>query len=242
MEQKEDVKKRVIIWQILLLLLSVYVIIEMAVELFVKVPDDTAELLSYIDTFICILFLIDFGNNAVRDKLKYLKWGWVDLISSIPLVGPLRFGRIFRIVRVLRLLKAFKNTKSAVSAIFSDKATGAFGTVATISIFMMIFSSVAILHVEKASNSNISTPGDALWWSFVTITTVGYGDFYPVTDEGRAIAALLMLTGVGLFGTFTGFVATWFIEDEEKEQTEEMEEIRQELAEIRKILERKENA
>ena len=66
----------------------------------------------------------------------------------------------------------------------------------------------------QAPNSNIKDAEDALWWSFVTITTVGYGDRFPVTTEGRLVGAVLMICGVGLFGTFTGFIASWFMEGE----------------------------
>jgi voltage-gated potassium channel len=77
---------------------------------------------------------------------------------------------------------------------------------------MIIFSAIGILGVEKdAPGSNIRTAEDALWWSYVTITTVGYGDRYPVTSEGRLIAAALMTVGVGLFGMFTAYVASWFV-------------------------------
>jgi voltage-gated potassium channel len=86
---------------------------------------------------------------------------------------------------------------------------------------MVIFSSIAILQVEHAPNSNIKTAEDALWWSYVTITTVGYGDKYPVTTEGRIIAVFLMTIGVGLFGTFTAFLASWFIEETKKEHRKE---------------------
>jgi voltage-gated potassium channel len=89
---------------------------------------------------------------------------------------------------------------------------------------MVIFSSIAILQVEDSPESNIKTAGDALWWSYVTITTVGYGDKYPVTTEGRVIAAVLMTVGAGLVGTFTGFAASWFVEGRMEEQEEEEEE------------------
>lgn len=81
---------------------------------------------------------------------------------------------------------------------------------------MIIFSSIAILQVETKEASNIKTAEDALWWSYVTITTVGYGDKFPVTTEGRIIAMLLMTVGVGLFGTFTGYVASWLVESGRK--------------------------
>jgi voltage-gated potassium channel len=89
-----------------------------------------------------------------------------------------------------------------------------------IAILMIIFSSIAILQVETDPNSNIKNAEDAIWWSFVTITTVGYGDKFPVTTEGRIIAAFLMTVGVGLFGTFTGFVASWFMGTNNKENGE----------------------
>jgi voltage-gated potassium channel len=83
---------------------------------------------------------------------------------------------------------------------------------------MLLFSSVAILQFETDPNSNIKTAEDAIWWSYVTITTVGYGDKYPVTTEGRIIAVILMTVGVGLFGTFTAFVSSWFVKSNEQTQ------------------------
>jgi len=83
---------------------------------------------------------------------------------------------------------------------------------------MILFSSIAILQVEQDANSNIKTAEDATWWAYVTITTVGYGDKYPVTTKGRIIAALLMTVGVGLFGTFTAYLASWFVGEGKKEE------------------------
>jgi voltage-gated potassium channel len=80
---------------------------------------------------------------------------------------------------------------------------------------LIIFSSIAILQVEKDPASNIKSAEDAIWWAYVTITTVGYGDKYPVTTEGRVIAAVLMTAGVGLFGTFTAYVASWFVAEKQ---------------------------
>ena len=95
---------------------------------------------------------------------------------------------------------------------------GTFTAVSIIAVLMILFSSIAILQVEDQPNSNIKSAEDALWWSYVTITTVGYGDKYPVTTEGRLIAAVLMTVGVGLFGTFTGFLASWFVAERKKSE------------------------
>ena len=105
---------------------------------------------------------------------------------------------------------------------------------------MMIFSSIAILNCETSPESNIKTAGDALWWSFVTITTVGYGDYYPTTIEGRIIAVLLMTTGVGLFGTFTAYVASFFFQSAPTAQPGREDEILSELRTLREKIEKME--
>lgn len=94
-------------------------------------------------------------------------------------------------------------------------------SVLVITILLIIFSSISILSVEKAPNSNIKTADDAIWWTMTTITTVGYGDRYPVTLEGRLIGIVLMVSGVGLFGTYTAYIASLFI-GEKKEEKEKI--------------------
>lgn len=89
--------------------------------------------------------------------------------------------------------------------------------VAVITILIIIFSSISILTVETAPESNIKTAEDAIWWTIVTITTVGYGDKFPVTTEGRLIGVLVMVAGVGLFGTYTGYIASLFVCEQKKE-------------------------
>jgi voltage-gated potassium channel len=140
-----------------------------------------------------------------------MRWGWVDLISSVPAISYLRAGRILRLIRLLRLIRAFRSTQSFLNYVFRNKAQGALTSVAILALLLIIFSSIAILQVEKDPTSNIKSAEDAIWWSYVTITTVGYGDKFPVTTEGRGIAAVLMTAGVGLFGTFTAYVASWFV-------------------------------
>jgi voltage-gated potassium channel len=107
-----------------------------------------------------------------------------------------------------------------VNHIFANKVHGAFASISTIAILLVIFSALAILQVETDPNSNIKTAEDAIWWSYVTVTTVGYGDKFPVTTEGRIIASILMTAGVGLFGTFTAFVSSWFLAEKKEEESE----------------------
>ncbi len=203
------------IFQILILILSVYVLAALFVDTVFKLPEEISKLLSVVDDGICTIFLIDFVIRFSRaeNKLAFMKWGWIDLVSSIPAFEAMRPGRIVRVIRVVRILRAVRSTKLLLSHTFRNRKQSTFAAVATISVLLVIFASIAILNVEDDPSSNIKTAEDAIWWSFVTITTVGYGDKFPVTTEGRLIAAVLMTAGVGLFGTFTGFVASWFMEE-----------------------------
>ncbi len=140
-----------------------------------------------------------------------MKWGWIDLLSSIPMIDYLRAGRLLRLIRLLRIIRAFKSTKQLLHHVFKNKAEGTLTSVLIISVLLIIFSAIAILEVENSIESNIKTAEDALWWSFSTITNAGYGDVYPVTTEGRLIAIVLMIFGVALFGTLTAYIASIFV-------------------------------
>lgn len=225
-KENVDTKSEISLWQIVILILCVYVIIALLINTIFDLPEDISSLLIIIDNLICIVFIGDFVYKilTVENKKKYLKWGWIDLISSIPNLQILRWARFVRIARIFRLLRGVRSTKLILKFIFANRAKGALFSVAMISFLLMIFSTIAILNVEVSPESNINTPSDALWWSFVTITTVGYGDYYPTTLLGRIIAGILMTAGVGLFGTLTAYVASYFVrEDEHLDENSELQ-------------------
>jgi voltage-gated potassium channel len=200
---------------IMVIVLSIYVLIALLIDTLFTLPSEIFRLLLLIDHSICVFFLIEFSIRFyhAENKLKFMKWGWIDLLASIPTFDFLRAGRALQLIRLLRILRAFRSTRQLLNHVYKNKTQGAFTTVSIIAILMVIFSAVAILQVETAPDSNIKTAEDAIWWAYVTITTVGYGDKFPVTTAGRIIAAGLMTVGVGLFGTFTGFLASWFVAD-----------------------------
>jgi voltage-gated potassium channel len=215
--ENNNIKKDIKLFNILILILSIYVLISLIISVIFKLSNELNILLGYIDNFICFIFLIDFWirfKNA-DNKLAFMKWGWIDLIASIPFLDYARAGRVIRLVRLIRVFRALKSTKLIYEHIVQNKKQSVLTSVALISILMIIFSSIAILQFERDINSNIKTAEDAIWWSYVTITTVGYGDKFPVTTEGRIIGAILMTTGVGIFGTFTALVSSWFVQNKE---------------------------
>jgi voltage-gated potassium channel len=212
MEQK-DKTVQLSFMNLLIIVLSVYVLLALLIDTFFKLPVEVSRALSITDNLICVVFLMDFVYRFWRaeNKLMFMKWGWIDLISSIPSFDFMRLGRMIRLIRLLRILRAFRSTKHLLGHIFRKRIQGTLTAASIIAVLVVLFSSIAILQVEKDPNSNIKTAEDAIWWAYVTITTVGYGDKFPVTTEGRFIAAFLMTVGVGLFGTFTAYLASWFI-------------------------------
>jgi voltage-gated potassium channel len=200
---------------VFMLILSLYAVVALALSTFLDLPATTRDVLEYADTGVCLLFFLDFGITLLRvpNRGRYLvTWGWLDLLSSVPAVNFFRWGRAIRAIRILRVLRGIRATKILSEFILYRRAQSAFLTALLVSILLMVFSASAVLQFETSPDANIRTPEDATWWAVVTITTVGYGDKFPLSTEGRLVAALLMTAGVGLFGTFSGFVAAWFLE------------------------------
>src|SRR5579872_6160883 len=227
-------------YQLFMFALGVYVLLSLAAQTFLPLSAETDAILGHVDDLICVAFFIDFWVNlfTAPSKLGYLKWGWIDLLSSIPMIDMARAGRLARIIRILRAFRGVRSGRFLADFLIHRRSDGAFFAIALLSVLMVLFSSIAILQFETAAGSNIRTPQDALWWAFTTITTVGYGDKFPVTTEGRMIAAVLMTAGVGLFGSFTGLMASWILRPARKdqEQDSELARLREEIAAIRRQL------
>lgn len=198
----------------LLVVLSVYVLAALFAESAFTLSASTRDFLQHTDTAICVVFLADFFVRFARSKskAKFLKWGWIDFVSSIPTLYPLRVGRLVRVARVIRVLRAFRGARVLFAFGYQHRAKSAISVAVLASVLLVTFSSIAVLHFEKEHDANIKTVTDAIWWSVVTMATVGYGDKFPNSTEGRVLAIVLMTAGVGLFGIFSGYVASWMLE------------------------------
>ncbi len=214
-------------YSVFIAILSIISIALVLGDVLIDPSAEAARAIRHIDNALCTVFLLDFCGRLITapSKLAYLKWGWIDLISSIPTVAAFRFGRLFRVARVLRLLRGVRLGVAFASMMRTKRAEGLFASVASLAVVMLVFGSVAILTVETAPDSNIQTAEDAIWWSIVTMTTVGYGDHYPATTEGRVIAGLLMVFGIAVFGTFTALVASWFDEQDEEQMEAKLDQM-----------------
>jgi voltage-gated potassium channel len=202
----------------IVILLTLYVLGALVIDTFYQLPKETTVLLNYFDYIICGFFFFEFLYRLMKaeNKLRFMRWGWIDLLSSIPMVDFLRAGRLLRLIRLFRVIRAFKSTKQLLNHLFKNKAEGALTSVISISVLLVIFSAIAILEVETSSDSNIKTAEDAIWWSYSTLLNAGYGDVYPVTTEGKVLAMVLMVFGIGLIGTLTAYIASVFVKDKSK--------------------------
>lgn len=192
------------------------------------------EVLRGADTLVCIIFLLDFARSLSRAPSKRvylfgerpgrsLPTGVVDLLGSIPsallfelgldrAAGMARLLRIFRLIRVYRLVEG-RSARSLIAAFVRSRAEAAAYVVIMAVLLVIVLGSSLIALVEVPNpDSNINTAGDALWWTFVTITTVGYGDKYPITEAGRIVGIITMAVGIGIFGVLTSFLAKLFLE------------------------------
>ncbi len=229
-------------YMLFMLALSILAILGLGVATFVPLTPAAKVILEYADTVVCFLFFVDFCISLYRapSRRSYLlRWGWLDLLSSIPVIEVLRWGRFARVLRTLRVLRGIRSTKLITEFILRRRAEGTFLAASLVAFLLIVIASIAILQFETTPDANIRSPEDAVWWAVVTITTVGYGDRYPTTTEGRLIGALLMMGGVGLFGVLSGFIAAWFLQPAQGAQTSEVQLLADEVRSLRESIESK---
>ncbi|QUJ69015.1 potassium channel family protein [Photobacterium sp. GJ3] len=179
---------------------------------FIPRDDRVYSLFITIDTLICLVFWLQLTADLIRsqDKRAFLKTHWPDYLASIPIIEPLRFMRVVQIFRVIRLLRSGQQVLQHVLT-YRREATIA-TIVLLLTVLVTVGSSLILIIESKDPAANIHSADDALWWVFVTISTVGYGDHYPVTTLGKLLAAVIITCGVGLFGMVAGLISSFISE------------------------------
>ena len=228
------------LYQLFMLALCVLALGGIVVQNVVRQNPEIEAILDVADFLICIAFGIDFVISfwTAPNRTRYLlTWGWLDLLSSIPMLDAARWGRIARIARITRVLRSIRAARVLSAAILTKRRQSTLLAATLLALVLIVASSTAILHFESPAEANIKTADNALWWAFGTITTVGYGELYPVTTEGRVVAAILMTAGVGLFGAFSAALAAWFLVPEDEATDAEIAAMREEIQTLRETVE-----
>jgi voltage-gated potassium channel len=236
-EKPIQIKEINLTYELFIYFLSLYAIIAYLLVSIFPTTESTRSILVIADNFIVLVFLYDFFRQLylAPSKLGYLKWGWMDFLSAIPGVYILRILRVGRVIRTSNYLREATG-RSAWEAFKKHRAESALLTTTFALFFLILFSSILVLRIEQdLPNAAIQSPEDAIWWSFVTVTTVGYGDEIPASSPGRLIGFILMAGGIILLAVFTGYAASYF-NPRAHEDTEKLAEIQSELAEIKLLL------
>ena len=233
------------VYQLFILVLTV-LSLSMMVLLLLPLNDATHELLLAYDNSICVIFLVDFGISLKRavDKRDYLieQRGWLDLLGSIPALGVFNLTALFRLARLSRSTRIVRimqrqNGKQLVEDVINNRGQYAAAVTLLLAFIVLIVASVLELFFEAASaEANITTGGDALWWTIVTITTVGYGDKYPLTAGGRVTAVFVMIAGVGIIGSLAGILSSILVPPPTPADSVSSPSIERELAAVRSEL------
>ncbi len=232
-------------YEIFILLLSILSLLNIVIFILPSIDPLVKGVILIMDIFITLIFMLDFLFRlfTADSKSDYFlrQYGWADLLSSLPFQVTKIF-RVFRIFKIVRLSRSY-GPGTIVRELSENRA----GSALLLTIFLVIvvleFGGSLIVAVEADSpDSNIKTAGDGVWWAFVTITTVGYGDRFPVTESGRLVGMLTMSLGVGLFGVLTGFLANAFIPEKAESRTSDLTEAdpMSEMSEFKRLLQEQE--
>ena len=262
--------RKITTYDLVIGILAIFSLVILIIPIIVQLPPDAVDTLNILENSLCVVFFADFLRSLFRAPNKWAYFlkggGWLDLLGSIPFgkLAIFRFARLFRIARVMRTLKGNDFRKMLTYQLAQNTL------LFTLIIALILIFTIALL-VLKAEQSNphanITTYTNAVWWAFVTITTVGYGDYYPVTNVGRILALILMFSGLGIIGVLSSYLASMFIslqrrrerkkaegnengenndeneeqagndEDETSSLKAELAEMKEELTEIKQLLE-----
>jgi voltage-gated potassium channel len=207
-------------YNIFILVLTIF---SLAIMVLLLLPLSQAErdLLTLYDNAVCVIFLIDFAMNlaGARPKRAYFitARGWLDLLGSIPSFGFIPFTALFRLARLSRLARITRLLrgqagKDLVLDVLRNRSQ--YATFITILLAGMVLTTASLLVLEfesRTEGANILSGGDAIWWGIVTITTVGYGDFYPISFLGRLTGVFVMFAGIGIIGALASILASLLV-------------------------------
>lgn len=172
MRQPRPEESPISVFQIGLGVLALAVVGALIADAAWELPREASRLIQALDLAACAFFFIDFCIRFQRadNKLRFLKWGWIDLLASVPNVDFLRAGRLVRVLRLIQLWRGIRLSHRLVTLLIRNRRRNVFSSVVLLAFLLVAFSSIGALICEHgAPGATITTAEDAVWWSVTTI-------------------------------------------------------------------------
>ncbi len=245
-EQAKDGDKASRLFDSCLFLLIILNVVMLILETVDSLAEQYGTLFFAVEAFSIVLFTIEYivrhwcctadeeFKHPIKGRIRHALRGTsiIDLLAIVPFYLPILFGvadfRFFRIFRLFRILRVFKlgrysHAMLMISRVFSKRKEEIFITSSTL-VILVIFSAALMYFVEHdAQPEAFASIPDTIWWSIVTLTTVGYGDVYPITALGRLCAGIIAALGIGMVALPTGIISSGFVEEFDRQRSEERE-------------------
>lgn len=218
-----------------LLILALAIIPLLLIPLLFDLSPAAERIVTILDLIVWAVFAFELVAKTflAPSRAAYLRRNWHDVaIVALPFLQPLRVLRSLRLLRLVKVARLAGYAARAQRTLASLLEMHGLKYALLLAAVVILSCSVLVLLVER-DNQGITNFGDALWWAFVTITTVGYGDTVPTTMAGRVVAVVLMFVGITVFSLVTANIATLLVR---KEQLDEGEpKLSELLAELRQL-------
>lgn len=231
------------IFDIIIMLLILESVISVILSTFSNIPIFILDLMNYLEILSIMIFTIEYILRIWTANLLYPEYGLfksrlkyifsfmaiIDLLAILPFWIPFITKidlRILRLLRLTRMIRIFKLSRyilalSIIGNVFKRKKEQLVSSIIVVFVLMLI-SSMMMYYFEHDAQPNVFVNAfSGLWWAIATLTTVGYGDIFPITAMGKVISAVIALLGIGLVAVPTGIISSGFCEEIERDETEE---------------------
>jgi voltage-gated potassium channel len=229
------------IFDVIIIVLIILSIADVVLETFSGLPPLLSTISHYFEIITVLIFTVEYALRVwtTNEKLKYIlsPMAIIDFLAILPFYLPFLIPfdlRVLRTLRLIRLLRIFKLNRyisalTAVGKVIKNKSAQLISSISVV-LLLMIISSILIFYVENPAQPDVfKNAFSGLWWAVATLTTVGYGDIFPITVFGKLFSAFIAILGIGLVAVPTGIISAGFVEGIDKSEKVNITEYEEDL-------------
>lgn len=242
--EAEEMDRKSVVFELFLAGLALISLFNILALLILPAASPEYNFIILIDIAVALIFMADFLRDffQAENKLTYMRWGWIDLLAGIPVLpgmpaftGAVRLARLAKLTAILRDFRR-RNARQLYADVLRQRAKGSLLGILLLGFSVLLVSSFLIVRFEfGAPGAEIESVSEGFYWGLITLTTVGYGDFVPVSGPGRALAGIITLLGIAIVAVGTSYITSSFQGGEK--YRDEFEQMRQDIAEMKALLE-----